>query len=112
MGLHIVYVPLWHVLLMMPSRWKTMPERVQMYGRWLTAQQKDERQHDNGDKKQLARHHLSDLLCSLNCEQDRRRTAQLRLDSALSLAISFDQTFHMLRVRHMMCMCIPIVSSI
>ena len=66
----------------------------------------------NGDKKQLARHHLSDLLRSLNCEQDRRRTAQLRLDSALSLAISFDQTFHMLHVRHMMCMCIPIVSSI
>ena len=35
-----------------------------MYGRRLTAQQKDERQ-DNGDKKRLAHHHLSDLLCSL-----------------------------------------------
>ena len=32
------------------------PERVQMYGRQLTAQQKDERQ-DNGDEKRLACHH-------------------------------------------------------
>ena len=34
---------------------KTMPERVQMYGRRLTAQQKDERRQDNGDKKRLER---------------------------------------------------------
>ena len=40
-----------------------------MYRRWLTAQKKDERQHDNDDKKQLARHHLSDLLCSLTRER-------------------------------------------
>ena len=39
--------------------------RVQMYGRWLTAQQKDERRQDNGDKKRLARHHPSHLLRSL-----------------------------------------------
>ena len=44
------------------------PERVQMYGRRLTAQQKDERRQDNGDKKRLARHHLSDLLSLLTCE--------------------------------------------
>ena len=44
------------------------PERVQMYGRRLTAQQKDERQ-DNGDKKRLVRHHLSDLLHSLSRER-------------------------------------------
>ena len=40
-------------------------ERVQMYGRRFTAQQKDERWQDNGDKKRLARHHPSDLLHSL-----------------------------------------------
>ena len=44
------------------------PERVQMYRRRLTAQQKDEKQ-DNGDKKRLVRHHLSDLHCSLTCER-------------------------------------------
>ena len=45
-----------------------MPEQVQMYGRWLTAQQKDEIQ-DNDDKKRLACHHLNDLLCSLTRER-------------------------------------------
>ena len=39
-----------------------------MYGRRLTAQQKDERQ-DNGDKNWLARHHPSDLLHSLSRER-------------------------------------------
>ena len=39
-----------------------------MYGRWLTAQQKDERWQDNGDKKRLARHHPSDLLRLLTRE--------------------------------------------
>ena len=39
-----------------------------MYGRWLTAQQKDERRQDNDDKKRLVRHHPSDLLCSLTRE--------------------------------------------
>ena len=45
-----------------------MPEQVQMYGRRLTAQQKDERQ-DNGNEKRLARHHPSDLLRSLTRER-------------------------------------------
>ena len=55
---------------MMPSRDgmeieaedQATPERVQMYGRRLTAQQKDERRQGNGDKKRLARHHPSDSL--------------------------------------------------
>ena len=34
----------------------------------LTAQQKDERRQDNGDKKRLARQHRSDLLHSLTCK--------------------------------------------
>ena len=72
-----------------------------MYGRRLTAQQKDERQ-DNGDKKRLARQHPSDLLHSLTHEQDRQRTAQRCLNSTSSFAILFDRTSHMLRVRHMM----------
>ena len=44
-------------------------KRVQMYGRQLTAQQKDERQQDNSDKKRLARHHPSDLLRLLTRER-------------------------------------------
>ena len=35
----------------------------------LTAQQKDERQQDNGDKKRLVRHHPSALLRSLTHER-------------------------------------------
>ena len=72
----------------------------------LTTQQKDERQ-DNGDRRQLARQHLSDLLCSLTREQDRWRTAQRNLNHTLSFVISFDRTSHVLGVRHKMCMCIP-----
>ena len=37
----------------------------------------------------------------------RRRTAWHRLRSGSSFAISFDRTFHVVRVRHMMCMRIP-----
>ena len=39
-----------------------MAKRVQMYGRRLTAQQKEERQQDNGDKKRVTRQQPSDLL--------------------------------------------------
>ena len=46
MGLCIVYV-----LLRMPS---CDGMEIEVDGRWLTAQQKDERRQDNGDKKQLA----------------------------------------------------------
>ena len=63
-----------------------MPEQVQGYGRWLTTQQKDERQ-DNGNRRQLSRQHPSDLLRSLTRERDRRRTARCRLDRASSFAI-------------------------
>ena len=54
----------WHMLLMMPSRdgmeievedLEDRRQRQNEYGRWLTAQQKDERQ-DNCDKKRLAHH--------------------------------------------------------
>ena len=64
----------WYMLLMMPSRdgmeievedLEDRRRRQNEYGRWLTAQQKDERQ-DNGDKKRLARHHPSDLLWVAN----------------------------------------------
>ena len=67
----------WHVTLRMPLRdgmeievedSEDTPERVHMYGRRLTAQQKDEKRQDNGDKKRLARHHPSDLLHSLTRE--------------------------------------------
>ena len=39
----------------------------------------------NGDKKQLACQHPSDLLRSLTRERDRRRTARRRLDSVIEL---------------------------
>ena len=58
---------------------------------------KDERRQDNGDKKRLARQHLSNLLCSLTRERDRRKSARRRLDSALSLPF---RTLHVLGVRH------------
>ena len=68
--------------------------------RRLTAQQKE----DNGDKKRLVRQHWSDLLHLLIREQDRRRTALRRLDSASSFAISN----FLLRVRYMMRMSIQV----
>ena len=69
-----------------------------MYGRRLTAQQKDERQ-DNGDKKQLARHYPSDLLRSLTRERIGR--GQHSVVSPALQASPF-QTFHVLHVRHLM----------
>ena len=75
-----------------------------MYGRRLTAQQKDERRQDNGDKKRLAHHHPSDLLRSLTREQIGR--GQHGVISPALRASPF-RTFHVLCVRHMMRMCIP-----
>ena len=40
----------------------------ELSGRQLTAQQKDERRQDNGDKKRLVRLHPSDLLGLLSRE--------------------------------------------
>ena len=73
-----VYIFFRHVPLMMPSRWRlrtgTIEDDIRTSLDVLTAQQKDVRL-DNGDKKQLASQHPSDLLCSLTCERDRWRTA-------------------------------------
>jgi len=81
-----------------------MPEQVQMYGRRLTAQQKDERRQDNGDEKRLACHHPSDLLHSLT--RERIGGGQHSVISPALRASPF-QTFHVLRVRHLMRMRIP-----
>ena len=75
-----------------------------MYGRRLTAQQKDERRQDNGDEKRLARHHPSYLLCSLT--RERIGGGQHGVVSPGLRASPF-RTFHMLCVRHLMRMCIP-----
>ena len=80
------------------------PERVQMYGRRLTAQQKDKRRQDNSDKKRLARHHPSDLLRSLTREWI--RGGQHGVISPALRASPF-RSFHVLRVRDLMCMCVP-----
>ena len=73
--------------------------------RWLTAQQNDERQN-NGDKKRLARHHPSDLLRLLTREWMRYNIYELGVVSPALRASPF-QFFHVLRVRHLMCMHIP-----
>ena len=63
----------------------------------LTTQQRDERRQDNGDRRRLACQHLSDLLCSLTGEWDRRKAARRRLNHALP----FHQIKHVFSVRHM-----------
>ena len=78
-----------------------------MYGRQLTAQQKDERQ-DNDDKKRLACHHPSDLLRSLS--RERIGGGQHSVVSPALRASPF-RTFHVLRVRHLMRMRIPSIHS-
>ena len=80
------------------------PERVQMYGRQLTSQQKDERRQDNGDEKRLARHHPSDLLSLLTREWI--GGGQHGVVSPAFQASPF-LTFLVLRVRYLMCMRIP-----
>ena len=75
-----------------------------MYGGRLAAQQKDERPQDNDDKKWLARHHLSDFLRSLTREQIGR--GQHSVVSPALRASPF-WSFPVLRVRHLMRMCIP-----
>ena len=77
---------------------------IEVDGRRLTAQQKDERQQDNGDTKRLAHYHLSNLLHSLTCE--RIGGGQHGVVSPVLRASPF-RTFHVLRVRHLMCMRIP-----
>ena len=74
-----------------------------MYGRRLTAQQKDERRQGNGDKKRLARHHPSDLLSSLTLERGGGQHGIV----LLALRASPFRTFHVLHVRHLMRMRIP-----
>ena len=59
-----------------------------MYGRRLTAQQKDERRQDNSDEKRLVRHHPRDLLCLLTHERiGRRQHGSISPASASSFAI-------------------------
>ena len=84
----------WHVPLRI-MRWRSRTRRikdartVQDYIRRLTAQQKNERQH-NRDRRRLVRQHPSDLLRSLTHGRDRQRTARRRLDCASTFAISSD----------------------
>ena len=91
----------WHVPLRMPLR---DGKEIEVGGRWLTAQQKDERRQDNGDKKRLACHHPSHLLRSLI--RKRIGGGQHGVVSPALRASPF-QTFHVLCVRHLMCMRIP-----
>ena len=94
---------------MVPSilRWRTQRrwqagERVQRYRRRLTAQQRDKRRQDN--RRRLVGQHLSNSLCSLTGEQDRQRTATGLSQLRFVISSTSDQIFHVLSVRHMMCM--------
>ena len=91
----------WHVPLRMPSR---DGMEIEVDGRRLAAQQKDERRQDNSDKKRLARHHLSDLLRLLIREWI--GGGQHGVVSPPLRASPF-RTFHVLRVRHLMRMHVP-----
>ena len=75
-----------------------------MYGRRLSAQQKDERRQDNGDEKRLVHHNPSDLLQSMTREQIGGGQHGVVLPE---LRASSFLTFHVLCVRHMMRMHIP-----
>jgi len=70
----------------------------------LTAQQKDERRQDNGDKKRLARH-LTSNLCHL-LTRERIGRGQHGVVSPALRASPF-RPFHVLCVGHLMHMCIP-----
>ena len=110
-GLCIVYVPLWHVLFTMPSRWRlrSRTRRIEDDARtspdvWKTV--------NCSTKTTMTRNeHPSYLLRSLTCERDRRRSTRRHLDSALSFAISSDRTFNVLCVRQMVRMRIPSLDS-
>ena len=91
----------WHVPLRMPSR---DGMEIEVDGRRLAAEQKDERRQDIGDKKRLACHHPSNLLRSLTCEWI--GGGQHGVVSPVLRASPF-RTFHVLRVRHLMRMRIP-----
>ena len=100
---------LWHVPLRMPS---CDGMEIEVDGRRLAAQQKDERRQDNGDTKRLARHHQSDLLHSLTREWI--GGGQHGVVSPALRASPF-QTFHVLCVRHLMRMiylvCVYVMQS-
>ena len=91
----------WHMPLRMPSH---DGMEIEVDGRRLVAQQKDERRQDNSDKERLARHHLSNLLRSLTREWI--GGGQHGIVSPALRASPF-RTFHVLRVRHLICMHIP-----
>ena len=107
----------WHVPLRMPlrdgmeimvkdseDRTRTSPDVWKTVNCSTTAQQKDKRRQDNGDEKRLARHHPSNLLHSLT--RERIGGGQHGIVSPALRATPF-RTFHVLCMRHLMCMRIP-----
>ena len=101
-GLCIVYIPLWHVPFMMQSCAMSMEvedseDRSQVSPEiWKMVNYSTKRWQDNGDRRQLARQHQSNLLCSLTRERD--RWSGSRLDRTSSFWPLW--TFLMLGVRH------------
>ena len=65
-----------------------------------------------GDRRQLALQEPSEILRLLTHGLDRQRTAWRRLDCTSSFAISSDQTFHVLGVRHIMRMRIRVLEPV
>ena len=93
----------WHMPLRMPLR---DGMEIEVDGRRLTAQQKDEKRQDIDDKKRLVRHLPSNLLRSLTVE--RIGGGQHGIFSTALRALPF-RTFHVLRVRHLIRICVLIV---
>ena len=112
-GLQIVYVPFWHIPLIMNAiamdiedwenrRQRQAKECVQRYRRWLTAQQMNEKitwQEMTGTSASERITLLADLWTE--------KAEDSMTSSWPDFAISSDQIFHMLGVRQVMCMHIP-----
>ena len=112
-GLCIVYVPFGmyssgcHCDRVMARRSESRTRMIEDNARtspdvWETVNCSTKRRQDNGDKKRLAHHHPSDLLRLLTHERIGRGQ-----HGVVSLRASPFRTFHVLRARHMMRLCIP-----
>ena len=82
-GLGIVYILFWHVMLMMPSWWRSRTWRLEDDAR-AGPEIEDKCSPKGWKARQLVHQHLSGLLCSLAQGRDRSRKAWHRLDRPLS----------------------------
>ena len=99
-------------------RQRQVREQMQRYRRRLSAQQRDERWQYKSERRTLARQHQRDSFRSLTQhERDRRRTAQHHSQHDIVVCMTLHHnlsrqpaTFHMLCMRHVLCMRILLFS--